>query len=463
MPMQYQFCRVCRQNHNQGKGHRFSTKHKLRVEALLKKFQKNIQEVKFFLKNAMRLRDDFGNRSKFWCNFCEQETSEDKSEFACAETIRHLASKAHVEAVKSFWFENGGDVGKRSSFHFSEIDFDKWEEACRMAPLQDGHDSHRNQMNNIHSDRSIADAASTENVNENSIVFGSSLAVKPLSVLTDQSFQHSCLPNGKVQFAAATSSQPGTVNELKKPYADNGTHPDGKSLIQDAPAFPGQLRWQLQVATPAEPLLSGQGYSKSQSSPSSLLGFHNGKQMWSGSLVNNGSIGGVSVSLRQTENELGQGFTVIRPPSLNPGEGNVHSGALPPWIRHDTGQRSQVQPSVSHYLGSSLPLSRTQERKLTKLRNPNRVGAAWAEQRRAEMEREHAGEVVEKCVPGSATWLPNFGRVWQSGSRRETRKEFESEKRSERKKRPRGESRRTLDNTKLRPYVSKRQRTMEET
>lgn len=80
--MQYQFCRVCRHNHNQGKGHRLSTKHKLRVDALLKKFQKNIQEVKFFLKNAMRLRGDFGNRSKFWCNFCEQETSEDKSEFA---------------------------------------------------------------------------------------------------------------------------------------------------------------------------------------------------------------------------------------------------------------------------------------------------------------------------------------------------------------------------------------------
>lgn len=136
----------------------------------------------------------------------------------------------------------------------------------------------------------------------------------------------------------------------------------------------------------------------------------------------------------------------------------MHSGAIPPWIRHDTGQKSQLPASVSHHLGSSLPLSRTQERKLAKLRNPNRVGAAWAEQRRAEMEREHAGEVVEKSVPGSATWLPNFGRVWQSGSRRETRKEFESEKRSERKKRSRGESRRTiLDNTKLRPYVSKRQ------
>ncbi|BBM97933.1 hypothetical protein MPTK1_1g09570 [Marchantia polymorpha subsp. ruderalis] len=186
--------------------------------------------------------------------------------------------------------------------------------------------------------------------------------------------------------------------------------------------------------------------------------------MWSGSLVSqNRGPGGVSVSLRQTENNFGKGFTVIRPPSLNPGEGNVHSGAIPPWIRHDTGQKSQLPASVSHHLGSSLPLSRTQERKLAKLRNPNRVGAAWAEQRRAEMEREHAGEVVEKSVPGSATWLPNFGRVWQSGSRRETRKEFESEKRSERKKRSRGESRRTiLDNTKLRPYVSKRQRTMEE-
>jgi hypothetical protein len=58
--------------------------------------------------------------------------------------------------------------------------------------------------------------------------------------------------------------------------------------------------------------------------------------------------------------------------------------------------------------------------------NPKRVGAAWAERRKIEMEMEKRGEAVKSDY--NANWLPNFGRVWQSGSRKESRKEFEKEK-----------------------------------
>ncbi|KAL5053216.1 hypothetical protein RYX36_033898 [Vicia faba] len=58
--------------------------------------------------------------------------------------------------------------------------------------------------------------------------------------------------------------------------------------------------------------------------------------------------------------------------------------------------------------------------------NPKRIGAAWAEKRKIEMEIEKRGEIVRnKC---NANWLPNIDRVWKSNSRRESRKKFEKEK-----------------------------------
>ncbi|RIA04701.1 hypothetical protein BRARA_K01038 [Brassica rapa] len=92
--------------------------------------------------------------------------------------------------------------------------------------------------------------------------------------------------------------------------------------------------------------------------------------------------------------------------------GNVHSGAPPPWLNLNQTDMARVQ--------EKMPV------KNSKL-NPRRVGAAWAERRKIEMEMEKRGEAVNSNT--DADWLPNFGRVWQSGTRKDSRKEFEKEKR----------------------------------
>lgn len=102
--------------------------------------------------------------------------------------------------------------------------------------------------------------------------------------------------------------------------------------------------------------------------------------------------------------------------------GNVHSGMLPPWLENseDSGFKVQIRPVV----GSGV--SSLKESAKSKKLNPKRVGAAWAEKRKMELEMEKRGEIVQNY--GDENWLPNFGRVWQSGSRKESRKEFEKEK-----------------------------------
>lgn len=129
-------------------------------------------------------------------------------------------------------------------------------------------------------------------------------------------------------------------------------------------------------------------------------------------------------------------------------DGNVHSGAPPPWLQASH-QKFCTESSIHH------PLSQAQERRMRKLRNPNRVGAAWAEKRRAEIEMEIHGESQHRTPMGDKNWLPSFGRVWQGGTRRETRKEFEAEKRLEDNL---GLTPQLEKPNMVQPYISKRQR-----
>jgi hypothetical protein len=93
---------------------------------------------------------------------------------------------------------------------------------------------------------------------------------------------------------------------------------------------------------------------------------------------------------------------------------NVHMGAPPPWLKANEHDLKNLS-----LRSCGLPSRKGNLRKL----NPKRVGAAWAEKRRAELEMEKEGEIVP--ITSDSSWLPNFGSVWQSGTRKESRKEFE--------------------------------------
>lgn len=147
-------------------------------------------------------------------------------------------------------------------------------------------------------------------------------------------------------------------------------------------------------------------------------------------------------------------LTCILSPAFLPGDakGNVHSGAPPPWLEMDQ-EKGGILSGKNGLSADIQRLSKNQERKLKKLRNPKRVGAAWAEQRRAELEREINGENSSENITNDAAWLPNFGRVWQSGSRKDSRKEFEAEKSIESSSLTKRENL-----VEVKPYISKKMR-----
>ncbi|XP_020507910.2 coiled-coil domain-containing protein 84 [Labrus bergylta] len=90
--------------------------------------------------------------------------------------------------------------------------------------------------------------------------------------------------------------------------------------------------------------------------------------------------------------------------------GNVHTGAVPPWLQDDPLEGTSGAPAHSE-IGPSLQefLKQKEQEKLKKL-PPNRVGANF----------DHSSQT-------DANWLPSFGRVWNSGRRWQSRHQFRQE------------------------------------
>lgn len=127
------------------------------------------------------------------------------------------------------------------------------------------------------------------------------------------------------------------------------------------------------------------------------------------------------------------------------GAGNVHTGAPPPWLDPVSNQDTMLQGSLAYNVKSPSQKS-NKSRKL----NPKRVGAAWAEKRRFELEMEKRGEMSAEKVDDF--WLPNFGGVWQTGSRKMSKKDFEFAKQKVSEVFSQSEM-----PVEIRPYVSKKQ------
>ncbi|XP_058050928.1 centrosomal AT-AC splicing factor isoform X2 [Ahaetulla prasina] len=86
------------------------------------------------------------------------------------------------------------------------------------------------------------------------------------------------------------------------------------------------------------------------------------------------------------------------------GEGNIHTGAKPPWLMNEEeeGER-QIGPSYEEFLKEK------QKQKLKQL-PANRVGANF----------DHSSQTGDG-------WLPSFGRVWNHGRRWQSRHQFKAE------------------------------------
>jgi hypothetical protein len=114
----------------------------------------------------------------------------------------------------------------------------------------------------------------------------------------------------------------------------------------------------------------------------------------------------------RTVTAVAPGLTSLAPIELAPGEGNVHTGAPPPWLLDAQGK---LKDNVVFSNGTIRRVGGSDGRRKAQPKKPQKLGSDLV---------RTPGVVVAK-----ADFLPNFSSLWraQSGSRLESAQEFRQE------------------------------------
>ncbi|XP_010250710.1 PREDICTED: TITAN-like protein isoform X2 [Nelumbo nucifera] len=413
----FEFCKVCNLNHDQGRRHIYFPNHIKSLSSYLSRFHKKLSDVRFFLKNPSLLRPEHAPRNRLWCVFCDSDIEELDSLFACGNAITHFASAEHLKNLNYFLWKYGGGMDRVDSFRISDEDVSKWEKKCESLKSFASSSSEGSYGPSLGPWKDIQNKHCCENTDSNeknkvkSFKFSFSNSVLPLQCSTKERYQVSHPETNEIASAGLFSYN---ATSLPLSTEDNmhnwGMHLN-KSTSMDL------------TASTCDPVYSGNQHSLVENS-------------WKCSVDWSLSSEGVD--------RMGNGKS-----SNHESKGNVHTGAPPPWFEKNEENELNFQVDIGSNT-NSLASSSSKSRMSGKL-NPKRVGAAWAEKRKIEIEMEKRGEIVSSSC--DTDWLPNFGRVWQSGTRKESRKEFEMEKHKLLKVECLSEG-----TIKLQPYISKRMR-----
>ncbi|KAB2020278.1 hypothetical protein ES319_D07G058000v1 [Gossypium barbadense] len=133
---EFEFCKVCKLNHNQGPRHKYFPNHKTALSSFLCRFQNKINDVRFFLRNPNVFRPEHADRNRFWCVFCDTDVDELDSSFACENAINHLAGGHHLKNLKHFLWQYGGKMDQLDKYRISETDLTKWEKKCESLKVE---------------------------------------------------------------------------------------------------------------------------------------------------------------------------------------------------------------------------------------------------------------------------------------------------------------------------------------
>ncbi|KAF9602248.1 hypothetical protein IFM89_025958 [Coptis chinensis] len=407
----YEFCKVCKLNHNQGRGHIYFPAHKKSLSLFLSNFLVKISNLKAFLEN------------RFWCVFCDEDVLD--TSFVCENGIRHLASAEHVKKVKEFMWKYGGGMDRLDSFRVSDTELAKWKSKCKVLKSATSSSSGRlngtilGESKDIHDKIYSDNLDSTETISMHSYELSISNGFLPLQNYTNEKIQVSCPGIPEAANVGDCLRETTLLSLSAHTNVDLRSMPVKENVAKDLTVY----------------------RSNEHSSLGNCQKSSNG---WSPSIRGVGGLG-----TKESANQVMQNLSQISPLRSGESEGNVHSGAPPPWFERS--EENEINGQVGTGLHKNDIVSSSKKNGKSQKLNPNRVGAAWAEKRKIELEMEKRGETVTNSC--DANWLPNFGRVWQSGSRRESRKEFQMESEKSLKTNSLSET-----PIKLQPYISKRMR-----
>lgn len=129
---QFLFCCLCRLNHDKGRKHIYSRKHKALLSKLLTKFGKKVDEARKFLKRPTVEDGELEPGSRFWCHFCHENANKHVTDrdvtIKFGGVFEHFASESHRKNLHTFWWENGADKSLKGKFLVDQKTFSSYKE-----------------------------------------------------------------------------------------------------------------------------------------------------------------------------------------------------------------------------------------------------------------------------------------------------------------------------------------------
>ncbi|CAH3164255.1 unnamed protein product [Porites evermanni] len=129
---QFLFCPVCRLNHDQGRKHIYTRKHKTSLGKILLKFGKKVDEARKFLKKPSVEDGELEPGSRFWCHFCgenvDKHVTDRQVSIKYGGVFEHFASEGHRKNVHNYWWENGADKNLKDKFLVDRDTFNSYKD-----------------------------------------------------------------------------------------------------------------------------------------------------------------------------------------------------------------------------------------------------------------------------------------------------------------------------------------------
>ncbi|XP_075889500.1 centrosomal AT-AC splicing factor isoform X2 [Nelusetta ayraudi] len=363
------YCAICKQTTFEGKKHIFGKTHQSRIRVVLLKFIEKVKEARRTLKKPQVEKFDGCLHSQnFWCYCCDLEVERNVTDgdmtVLFGGLIEHLASPEHRKKTHKFWWDNKAEPKFRDKVIIKEEDSERFKAEVKKA------------LGSFveKEDEFIKQEAATIRAQEKH-------RQEVLEFLLEV-----CFPRMQWQYPSLCVTQSPTCS----------TESMAQTHLQKTPL--GNAIKTCHISVLSISLSIDLSLFLRNSSQFTLQG------------LEQPSAGAFNHSALETQwAAAGQGLTFIGyQDSTN--SGNVHTGAVPPWLQDDPLEGSsgaaahpQIGPSLQDFL------KQKEQEKLKKL-PPNRVGANF----------DHSSHT-------DANWLPSFGRVWNSGRRWQSRHQFRQE------------------------------------
>lgn len=356
----YSYCKLCRVNHTLKRKHVFTKKHKEKVKSVLQKYGKKIKECRPYLNDPVIQEGDFEPEAEFWCHCCnasyKKHVTDHLKTILYGGVIEHLASEEHWICTEEFFKENGADENFKISFIVSQTDLNLYK--AKLEPLVD--------VFNARKDKKTAALAKEIESRE----------------VARKVFLASVMPS-----SSSSSSREVVYKTVKNKHG----------VIQNPTGYHDGVRvWKGGVVK----YKKGSNQSRPPLYPCKKQG-------------GDGRRFGSESHKVYTVSAESDGLTAVAI-SFDTNNGNIHSGAVPPWLRPEKDE-SHPASQAKMYGPSADDLQKYLDAKKKSKLNPNRVGVNF----------DHA------INRNDANWLPSFGRVWNQGARWKSRHEYRREVKEE--------------------------------